>query len=63
MPPGLINCLEIVSKSNEPWNRPHFRPHISATPRDQTDSEQHDSLKIKDMCNETDTEQPMEGSF
>jgi hypothetical protein len=26
-------------------NRPLFRPHISATPRDETGTEQHDSLK------------------
>ena len=44
-------------------DRPHFRPHISATPRDETDSKQHVFLKTKDMRNETDTEQPMEGSF
>ena len=36
-------------------NRPHFRPHISATPRDETDTEQHDSLKTNDMRNQIDT--------
>jgi hypothetical protein len=44
-------------------NRPHFRPHISATPRDETDSKQHVFWKTIDMRNETDTGQPMEGSF
>jgi enolase len=40
--------------------RPHFRPHISPTPQDQTDTEQHVFLKSNDMRNETDTRQPME---
>jgi hypothetical protein len=44
-------------------NRPHFRPHISATPRDETDTELHVFMKTIDMRNETDTEQPTEGSF
>jgi len=44
-------------------NRPHFRPHISATPRDEIDTEQHDSLKTIDMRNETDTTQHFASSF
>jgi site-specific DNA recombinase len=44
-------------------DRPHFRPHISATPRDETDSKQHDSLITIDMRNETDTQQPIASSF
>jgi hypothetical protein len=39
------------------------RPHISATPRDQTDTQQHDSLKTSDMRDETDTEQQLESFF
>jgi hypothetical protein len=44
-------------------NGPHFRPHISATPRDETDTEQHVFLKTMDMRYETDTEQQLESSF
>jgi hypothetical protein len=44
-------------------NRPHFRPHISATPRDQTDEKQHLSLKTRDMRDETDMQQPSDSSF
>jgi hypothetical protein len=39
------------------------RPHISATPRDETDAEQHVLWETMDVRNETDTGQPMEGSF
>jgi hypothetical protein len=42
---------------------PHFRPHISITPRDETDMRQHDSLKTNDMRYETDTPQPFDSSF
>ena len=44
-------------------NRPRFRPHISATPRDQTDKGQHVSLKSNDMRDETDTQQRLESFF
>ena len=44
-------------------NRPHFRPHISATPRDQTDTQQHVFLKSKDIPNETDTQQQLASSI
>jgi hypothetical protein len=30
---------------------PQFRPHISATPRNQTDTKQHESLKTIDSRN------------
>jgi hypothetical protein len=39
------------------------RPHISATPRDETDSEQHVFLKTNDMRNHTDTTQQLESFF
>ena len=55
--------LRVLRAARRPANRPHFRPHISATPRDETDSKQHVFLKTMDMRNETDAEQPMEGSF
>jgi hypothetical protein len=41
---------------------PHCGPHISATPRNETDSGQHDSLKTNDMRDETDTPQPFDSS-
>jgi hypothetical protein len=44
-------------------NRPHFRPHISATPRDENDTGQHVSLKTNDVRNQIDTPQPMKTSF
>lgn len=40
-----------------------YRPHISTTPRDETDTEQHVCLKVMEICDETDAEQPMEGFF
>ena len=49
--------------TTEPSDRPHFRPHISATPRDETDKEQHVSLKTKDIRHRTDTQQPSDSSF
>jgi hypothetical protein len=42
--------------------RPHFRPHTSATPQDETDSEQPVSLKTNDMRIEGDTVQPIQSS-
>jgi hypothetical protein len=53
----------VLRAARRPANRPHFMPHISATPRDETDSKQHVFLKTNDMRNETDTEQPMASSF
>ena len=44
-------------------NGPHFRPHISATPRDETDTGQHVSLKTNDMRDQTDTSQQLESFF
>jgi len=44
-------------------DRPHFRPHISATPRDETDTRQHVSLKTNDMRDETDTQQQLASFF
>jgi hypothetical protein len=53
----------VLRAARGPANRPHFRPHISATPRDETDSEQHVLLKTIDMRNETDIRKPMASSF
>jgi hypothetical protein len=39
------------------------RPHFSATPRDEPDRGQHDSLKTNDMRDETDTKQQFASSF
>src|ERR1039457_3348169 len=39
------------------------RPHISATPRDQTDTQQVVFLKSKDIPNETDTQQQLASSI
>jgi hypothetical protein len=44
-------------------NRLHCRPHNSATPRDETDTGQHDSLKTNDMRDETDTPQLLASFF
>ena len=44
-------------------DRPHFRPHISATPRDETDRRQRVSLKTSDMRDQTDTQQPLASAF
>jgi hypothetical protein len=53
----------VLRAARGPANRPHFGPHISATPRDETDSEQHVFLKSKDIPNETDTQQQLASSF
>jgi hypothetical protein len=39
------------------------KPRISPTPRDETDTEQHDSLKTNDTRDEIDTQQPFDTSF
>jgi hypothetical protein len=44
-------------------NRPHFRPHISPTPPNQTDARQHAFLKINDPRIQTDTAQQFESFF
>jgi len=46
-----------------PQERLLFWPHISATPRDQTDTEQHDSLKTINVGTQTDSTKQIEGLF
>jgi len=44
-------------------DRPLFRPHICATPRDETDTRQRVSLKTNDSIVETNTTLQVESSF
>ena len=57
-PPSLL----VVSAATQ-QDGPHYRPHISATPRDETDMRQHNSLKTNDMRDETDPRQPLASFF
>ena len=54
---------ELVVSHGADQNRPHFRPHISATPRDQADMSQRVFLKSNDLHDETDMRQPIESFF
>ena len=44
-------------------NGPHFRPHISATPRDQSDERRHVFVKTNDRHDRTARQQPLENFF
>jgi hypothetical protein len=61
----LNNRVKITTggADNDLEDRPHFGPHISPTPRDQTDKRQHVSFKTNDMRDETDTQQPLASFF
>jgi hypothetical protein len=57
------NAGDCSTVSSTRLNGPPFRPPISTTPRDETDTKLHDSLKTKDMRDETDTPQPIVSFF
>jgi hypothetical protein len=53
--PVVVDATELV--------KPRFRPHISTTPRDETDPTQRISLKTIGMRNQIDTPQPIQRFF